>query len=87
MGDITAKRAKQLARGKMCLEGNIQIHNMYEHTPAQVAQETVALIADVFDDRRGLIVCPSASLYQVGKGAQCLGQVKAMVQTVLDYPT
>ncbi len=85
LGDITAAQAKHLARGKMCLEGNIQIANMYERTPAQVAEETTTLIADAFDDRNGLIVSPSASLYQIGKGAQCLEQVKAMVQTVLSY--
>lgn len=83
MGDITAKDAKRLARGRMCLEGNIQIADMYEQTTRQITEQTAALIADVFDDQRDLIVSPSASLYQQGKGAQCLEQVKAMVQTVL----
>ena len=33
MGDITPREAKEIARGRLCLEGNIQIHHMYEHTP------------------------------------------------------
>ncbi|MCL2648055.1 MAG: hypothetical protein FWD61_13765 [Phycisphaerales bacterium] len=79
MGDITAKEAKRLARGKMCLEGNIQIAHMYEHTPEQIYEEARQLIADTFDDHRDLIVSPTASCYQVGKGAECFEQIKAMV--------
>jgi hypothetical protein len=85
MGDITAKQAKQLARGKICLEGNIQINRMYEATPEDIHQETAALIAAAFDDRRGLIVCPSASPYIPGAGEQCLPRFQAMIQTVLDF--
>jgi len=82
MGDITAKEAKRLARGKTCIEGNIQIANIYEHTPEQVYDEAQQLIADAFDDRRDLIVSPTASCYQVGKGAQCFEQIQAMVAAV-----
>ncbi len=85
MGDITPAEAKAMARDRICLEGNIQIGDMYEKTPEEIRQQTEALIQDVFDDRKGLIVCPTASLYQVGKGRQCLEQCKAMIQTVLDW--
>ncbi|MBT4815495.1 MAG: hypothetical protein HN742_05745 [Lentisphaerae bacterium] len=83
LGDITAADAKAVCRGKVCLEGNIQIHHMYEHTPAQVRAETEALIADVFDDQGGLIVCPSASPFIRGEGATCYPQYAAMVDAVL----
>ena len=83
MGDITPAEAKAMARDKMCFEGNIQIHRMYEATPDEIREETAQLIADVFDDRKGLIVCPSASPYIRGKGELCLPRYEAMVETVL----
>lgn len=82
-GDITARGAKAAARGRMCLEGNIQINRMYEAEPDEVRQETEALIADAFDDRRGLIVSPSASPYIRGRGEACLPRYRAMVEAVL----
>ena len=83
MGDITPAEAKQMARGRLTLEGNIQIADMYESTPADIAGQTEVLIAAAFDDQRGLIVCPSASPYIRGLGEQCFGQYQAMVETVL----
>lgn len=85
MGDITPAEAKRLAAGKMTLEGNIQIADMYDGTPADIRRQVQALIADCFDDRRGLIVCPSASPYQRGKGEQCFENFKAMVDTVINW--
>ena len=82
MGDLTASQAKAIARGKMCIEGNIQIAAMYEHTPEQIRDETRALIADAFDDRRGLIVSPTASPYIRGAGEACFEMYRAMVETV-----
>jgi len=85
MGDITPAEAKNLARGRMCLEGNIQISRMYEATPADIRRETLELIRDAFDDRRGLIVCPTASPYIRGAGEACFGNFKAMIDTVLEW--
>lgn len=83
-GDLPAREAKQWARGKMCLEGNLQIHRLYEGSPDEIREETEQLIADAFDDHRGLIVCPSASPYIRGLGRACLPQFSAMVEAVLD---
>jgi hypothetical protein len=85
MGDITASEAKELARGKMCLEGNIQIDRMYEATPEDIRLETELLIQTVFDDHKGLIVCPTASPYIRGQGEDCFPQYKAMIDTVLEW--
>lgn len=82
-GDITAVEAKNLARGKLCLEGNIQINRMYDAAAHEIKQETELLIQAVFDDHKGLIVCPSASPYLRGKGEACFPQYKAMIDTVL----
>ncbi len=83
-GDILPREAKQFARGRMCLEGNIQIHRMYEATPEEIREETEQLIADVWDDRKGLIVSPTASPYIRGQGESCLPQYQAMIETVLN---
>jgi len=85
MGDITPREAKKAAKGKLCLEGNIQIARMYESTPDAVRAETETLIKDTFADHRGLIVCPTASSYIRGQGEVCFEQYKTMVETVLSH--
>jgi len=85
MGDITPAEAKALSRGKLCLEGNIQIGDMYQLSPDEIEEETRKLIRCAFDDRRGLIVCPTASPYIRGGGEACSEQYKRMVDTVLSY--
>jgi hypothetical protein len=87
MGDVTPAEAKAMAHGRMCLEGNIQIHRMYEASPEEIATETAALIGAVFDDRVGLIVSPTASPYIPSMGEICFPQYKAMVDTVLGWGT
>ncbi|MGI6209697.1 MAG: uroporphyrinogen decarboxylase family protein [Anaerolineae bacterium] len=85
MGDITPREAKEFARGKLTLEGNIQIARMYEASPDEIRAEVEALIRDTFDDHRGLIVSPTASPYIPGEGEKCYPQYKAMVDTVLSW--
>jgi hypothetical protein len=84
-GNITAAEAKAAARGRMSLEGNIQIDRMYRCSPEEIREETLALIRDAFDDRRGLIVCPTASPYIRDKGEACFPAYKAMIDTVLAW--
>ncbi len=85
MGDSPAAAAKGILRGQVCIEGNVQIADLYEKPPAEIAAQVETLIADTFDDRRGLIVCPSASPYQLGKGEECFEQFRAMVETVVNW--
>jgi hypothetical protein len=81
-GDITAKEAKNAFRDRVCLEGNIPIEDMYQHTPEQIYQETSDLIDDCFDDSKGLIVCPTASPYLRGRGEDCYRQFVALITRV-----
>ncbi len=81
-GDITPAEAKERARGRICLEGNIQIADMYETSPRDVRRQTETLIEACFDDRRGLIVSPTASPYIRGAGEECLPRYRAMVEAV-----
>ncbi|MBT3343573.1 MAG: hypothetical protein HN712_03270 [Gemmatimonadetes bacterium] len=82
MGDITAAEARSRAGKRLCLEGNLQIHRLYEATPDEIRTEVSALIDDAFDDG-GLIVSTSASPFIRGEGESCLPQYRAMVETVL----
>ena len=85
MGDITPAEAKALARGRLCLEGNLQISDMYERTPEEIRQQCEALIAAAFDDHRGLIVSPTASPYIRGAGQDCFEAYRAMIDAVLSW--
>lgn len=85
MGDITATEAKNKARGKLCLEGNLQINWMYEMGAEEIRWLTEQLIRDTFDDSCGLIVSPTASPYIRGAGEKCLPQYKAMIDTVVMF--
>jgi hypothetical protein len=82
MGDITARGARQRAGDRIYLEGNLQIHRLYEATPEEIRQEVEALMDDDFAGA-GLIVSASASPYILGAGEVCYPQYEAMVDTVL----
>ncbi len=81
--DCPASEAKRAFKGRICIEGNIQIADMYEKSPDEIEAQTRALIQDAWYDRKGLIVCPTASPYIRGAGAQCLPQFERMIETVL----
>jgi hypothetical protein len=74
-----------MAGGRLCLEGNIQIGRMYEATPAEIAGETRALLAEAFGPGEGLIVSPTASPYIRGAGEAAFPRYRAMVETVLAW--
>jgi len=84
-GDILPREAKEMVRGRMCLEGNIQIADMYDKSPDDIRAQVSALIKDAYDDHKGLIVCPTASPYVYGKGEECLENHRALVDAVLEY--
>jgi len=89
MGDITSKEAKEIIKGKICFEGNIQIADMYEKSPENIKEQVHSLIKEVFYDKEGLIVCASASAsaspYIANEGKTCFENYQAMVETVLSY--
>ncbi len=84
-GDITPKEAKDAARGKMTLEGNLQINDMYSSTPGKIYEQTQNLIRDTFDDEKGLIISASASPYIPNRGKDCLEQFRAMTEAAFNY--
>jgi len=85
MGNVSAAEARKVLGDKVCIEGNIQISNMYGNTPEQIREETAALIRDAYTGGKGLIVSPTASAYIPGGGEACLAQYKAMAETVMSH--
>ena len=84
MGDVTPAEAKAVFRGKACIEGNIQIGDMYDCEPDEIREQVKTLIRDAFDDRRGLIVCPTASPY-IPRAGNCIANYKVMMDAVLEF--
>jgi hypothetical protein len=82
MGDVAPGEAKRALRGRVTLEGNIQIADMYGASSDDIQRQVRALVRDVFDDREGLIVCPTASPYRAGEGALCTRNYRAMIEAV-----
>ena len=81
--DCPAEAAKEAFKDKICIEGNIQIADMYEKPVEDIEAQCKALVEDVWYDRKGLIVCPTASPYIRGAGHDCYPRFERMVETVL----
>ena len=87
MGDITPAEVKAAWRGRIALEGNIQIADMYEKPPEDIRAQVEALIRAGFDDGRGLAISPTASPFMSGRGRDCYPQYAAMVAAVQVFGT
>lgn len=85
MGDVTPSQAKDSLGEAVCIEGNIQIADMYDRTPDEIREQTRRLIETAFGEHKNLILSPSASPYIRGAGEKCFPQYKAMIDTVLAY--
>jgi hypothetical protein len=86
MGNVTPRQAKGALRGRVALEGNIQIADMYQQGPGQIREQVRALVRDAFDDSTGLIVCATASPWRAGDGALCTANYRSMVEEVIAGP-
>lgn len=85
MGDVPARVAKEKFRGKVCIEGNIQIGDMYTCESEEIRNMVMELIKDTYDDSKGLIVCQSASPYIRGMSQKVFDNYSMLIQTVLNY--
>ena len=82
MGNVTPKEAKAALRDKVCIEGNVQIGDIYTKSPDEVRAMVADLISDAFDDGKGLIVCPTASPYVPTMSEPCYENYATLVDTV-----
>ena len=85
LGDVTPEMAKQALRDRVCIEGNIQIGDMYTASAQAIKEMVVSLIEDAFDDHKDLIVCPTASPYVPEMTPQCYENYAALVDVVTDW--
>ncbi len=84
MGNVTLREAKEVLRGRVCIEGNIQIGDMYEKEPEDIRAQAREIIRDGFDDRTGLIVCPTASPFVPEMSERVLENYRTLIETVLN---
>jgi uroporphyrinogen-III decarboxylase len=82
LGDVTPAMAKEAFRGKACIEGNLQIGDMYDATPDEIREQVRVLVRDAFDDGTGLIICPTASPF-IPQAGKCVENYIAMMDEVL----
>jgi len=81
MGNVTAAEAKAAIGGKVCIEGNIQVGDLFTLPPAEIERQVRQLILDA--GPTGLIVAPSASPYAPVATPRMLANYRRMVLTAL----
>ena len=82
MGDVELADAKRRVGGRICLEGNIQIGELY----AAPTERVVALVTEAVragKPGRGFILCPSASPYTETLSHQTVANYLAMIETAV----
>ncbi len=83
LGDVPFEDAKRRIGDRVCLEGNIQIGDLY-HDPTDVLVEKVKRTIDVGVPGGGFILCPTASPHTAELTPQTVKNYVAMVQTAAE---
>lgn len=81
MGNVTAAEARAALGGKVCIEGNIQVGDLFTLPPREIERQVEALIRDA--GPTGLIVAPTASPYAPVATPRMLANYERMVRTAL----
>jgi len=79
---MTAAEAKAVLKGRVCIEGNIQVGDLFTCEPEEIERQVLALIRDA-GHGGGLIVAPTASPYQPVCPERTRRNYEAMVLTAL----
>ena len=82
IGNVTIAQAKAVFRGKVTVEGNIQIGDLYECDAQEIRRQAEELLRDGFDDQEGLIVSATASPYIPEMGDKMLENYRAIIEVV-----
>lgn len=85
MGDVPIKEAKEILKGRVCIEGNIQIGDIYERNPAEISNMVNEIIKEAFYDHEGLIVCPTASPFAPEMSERVFRNYSSLISAVLNY--
>jgi len=83
MGNVTATEAKAVLRGRVCIEGNIQVGDLFSCEPEEIERQVAALIRDA-GEGGGLIVAPTASPYQPVCPERTRLNYERMIHTALE---
>lgn len=83
LGDVTFEDAKRRIGDRVCLEGNIQIGDLY-HDPTDVLVEKVKRTIDAGAPGGGFILCPTASPHTAELTPQTVKNYLAMIETAVD---
>ncbi len=83
LGDVTFEEAKRRIGDRVCLEGNIQIGDLY-HDPTDVLVEKVKRTIDAGVPGGGFILCPTASPHTEELTAQTVKNYLAMIETAVE---
>ncbi len=83
LGDVTFEDAKRRIGDRVCLEGNIQIGDLY-HDPTDVLVETVKRTIDAGAPGGGFILCPTASPHTAELTPQTVKNYLAMIETAVE---
>ena len=81
MGNVTAAEARAVLGGKVCIEGNIQVGDLFTLPPDEIEKQVEALIRDA--GPAGLIVAPSASPYAPVATRRMLANYARMIHAAL----
>lgn len=83
LGDMPLAEAKQRIGDRVCLEGNIQIGDLYTCTAREIRDMTKQTIDDAAEGG-GFILCPSASPYYPVMEPHVIENYLAMIDTALE---
>jgi hypothetical protein len=83
LGDVTFADAKRRIGDQVCLEGNIQIGDLY-HDPTDVLVEKVKRTIDAGAPGGGFILCPTASPHTAELTPQTVKNYLAMIETAVE---
>ena len=84
MGDIELAEAKRRLAGKVCIEGNLQIGELQEGTPAEIRETTRRIIEDA-SEGGGLILCPTASPFWPTLSDRTRDNYRAFVEAAREF--
>lgn len=84
-GDISPREAKGILRGKTCIEGNISGEALSGASSSIIRDSVHLLIESAFDDRTGLVVCPTHSPANSPMTERSFKNYRAMIETTLNW--
>jgi hypothetical protein len=84
MGDVTLAEAKRRIGRNVCLEGNIQVGDLYTLRKDEI-RDVVKRVIDDASAGGGFVLCPTASPYTPVLPDIALRNYVAMIETALEY--